>query len=50
LNHNCEDGLKNHLPFGILEAGFDDHKFDSLYRTIYFQVNEDIFEKDNEQS
>lgn len=36
LNHTCEDGLKDHLPFSILEAGFDDQKFESIYRTIYF--------------
>jgi len=50
LSHDCEDKLKDHLPFSIYEAGFDDQKFESLYRTIYFQVNEDIFEQDNKQS
>jgi hypothetical protein len=32
--------LAEHLPFATLEAGFDDNKFESIYRTIYFQVAE----------
>lgn len=26
------------LPFHVFEAGFDDEKFESLYRTIFFHV------------
>ena len=28
------------MPFATLEAGFDDNKYESIYRTIYFQVAE----------
>jgi hypothetical protein len=30
----------DHLPFNTLEAGFDDNKYETIYRTIYFQVAE----------
>ena len=39
LDHMCYSKLSNDLvPFSTWEAGFDDNKFDSLYRTIYFQI------------
>ena len=38
LNHSNEEALKEHLPFRALEAGFDDNKFELIYRTVYFQV------------
>ena len=28
LNHKCETDLEKHVPFKILEAGFDDNKFE----------------------
>jgi len=41
LEHKKEKGLSDHVPFNIYEAGFDDNKFDKLYRTIYFQVEQE---------
>ena len=39
LKHQTKENLSEDLlPFHVFEAGFDDHRFESLYRTIYFQV------------
>ena len=40
LNHKIDEELPEMLPFNVFEAGFDDNKFETLYRTIFLQVNE----------
>ena len=39
LDHKLTTELRDHLPFEVLEAGFDDNTPKLLYRTIYLQVN-----------
>ena len=38
MRHQLTTQLSDHLPFEVLEAGFDDNTFDVLYRPIFFQV------------
>ena len=41
LNHKIEDKLADDLvPFHVIEQGFDDNKYESLYRTIFLQVQD----------
>jgi hypothetical protein len=38
MNHQLTKDLVDHLPFEIMEFGFDDNTFDMFYRTVYLQV------------
>lgn len=38
MRHQLTKELGDHLPFEVLEAGFDDNTYDVLYRPIYLQV------------
>ena len=40
MGHKLTSELSEHLPFNVHEAGFDDGKYDSKYKTIFLQVAE----------
>ena len=39
LDHKLTTELDDHIPFPVLEAGFDDNTVTKLYRTVFFQVS-----------
>lgn len=39
LKHAKQAELEEHLPFEVLEAGFEDNIFGKTYQTVYFNVS-----------